>query len=272
MELLIPFGTEYIEDGEYAGCEAERIILPGSLLGIGSEAFANSPNLRELILPDSLTQLGAACFLGCGALETVGLPRSLRTIGEGVFVECGALKSVCFPDGLLRIEAMAFQSSGLQSVTVPESVEYIGENAFWECEALREANVLGRDTVIEENAFGCCYELTRGYIAPGCAGVCSPPEELLYTLLWCSCPERHREAESRRARDYIQRNEPLIMERIFKYNNVAAMTGLATQRLIKPESINAYVRQAAGLGLTEITALLLKCRGGAGIQDGEFEL
>lgn len=272
MELLIPFGTEYILDGEFSGCEAERLILPASLRSIGGEAFAVSPNLRELVLPDTLAELGPGCFIGCESLESLRLPPSLTAIGEGAFAECRALKGVTLPPSLLRIADMAFMNSGLESVTVPESVTEIGESAFWECEALREANVLSSSAQIGENAFGCCYRLISGYIAPGYGSSADAPSELLYTLLWCSCPQRHSEAVSARARAFIRSNESLIMERIFKYNNLPAMTGLAGLGLLRSENINAYVRQSAAQGLTEITALLLKCGGGNIEEDGEFEV
>lgn len=272
MELLIPFGTEYIEDGEFSECEAERVILPESLKEIGSEAFSGCARLREISLPPMLRELSPAVFLDCEVLERVEMPEGLLEIGEGAFVNCGALREISFPSSLRRIDAMAFWGCGLESVTVPASVESVEENAFWECESLREANVLGRATAVGDNAFGSCYNLTRGYIAPGYCGKTDAPAELLYTLLWCTCPSRHDAATGERARAFIGANEQLVMERVFKYNNTAALTGIAELALLRPENINGYVRQAADAGLTELTALLLKARGAARDLDGEFKL
>ena len=273
MELRTKKGTEYIAEQSYAGDEnIERLILPDGLRGIGEEAFSGCAMLRELILPQSLETLGAASFCGCEALERVVLPEGLERIGEGAFLGCGALKEIRFPAGLREIGAMAFWNTGLERVDVPVTVERVEDKAFWECEVLQEANILNPNAFVGEDVFGICYELKRGYIAPGYCGRTDAPTVLMYTLLWCSSYERHSEATSERAREYIRENEALIMERIFKYNNAPALTGIVRQGLLKPENVNAYVRTAAEQGLTELTALLLKARGAQRNIETEFEL
>lgn len=272
MELIIPAGTKRIAAEAYAGSEAERLILPEGLESIGREAFSGCAALTELTLPASLRELGAGAFMGCESLAALRISEGLEAVGEGAFLGCSSLKAAAFPRSLRSIGAMAFWGSGLESVTVPENVSSIGDSAFWECQALKEANILNADADVGDNAFGSCYSLTRGFIAPGYCGKSDAPAMLLYTLLWCSCPGRHGEAVSAQARDYIRANEQLLMERILKYNNTAAMTGLAAQGLLERGNINGYVTQAAALGLTEITALLLRAGGGGENTDTEFEL
>ena len=156
---------------------------------------------------------------------------------------------------------------------VPVSVTHIGDNAFWDCPALRQADVGNPQAHIGINAFGNCPTLISGYMAPGYPEEASAPAELLYTLLWCSCPDRHTAATASRAEQFIRSQQDLIMERILKYNNVPAMTGLSARHLLSPERIDGYLQQALALELTEITALLLAAKGNnRAVEEDFFEL
>lgn len=271
--LTLPQGTRAVADGAYAGREdIHRVILPEGLTAIGNEAFTGCISLEEVVLPDSLTAIGAAAFAGCEQLAKSELPPALRRIGEGAFLDCTALHQITLPQGLRHIEPMAFWNSGLYAVDVPESVERIGESAFWTCENLRCANVWGRDTVIEKNAFGSDYALIEGYMAPGYPNEDSAPAELQYTLLWCSCPDRHTEEVSERAKALIRAQEGLIMERILKYDNTPALSGLVRCHLLTPANIDGYLRTASEANQTDLVALLLEAKGNQRQADTDFEL
>lgn len=271
--LTLPVGTTAVADGAYAGQEdIRRVILPEDVQVIGNEAFTGCTALEEVILPNSLTEIGAAAFAGCERLSEIALPPSLRRIGEGAFLDCTALHRITLPQGLRSIEPMAFWNSGLYAVEVPESVERIGETAFWTCENLRRANVLGHNTVIEKNAFGSDYALIEGYMAPGYPNEDSAPAELQYTLLWCSCPERHTEEVSNRAKALIRAQEGLIMERILKYDNAPALSGLVRHHLLESANIDGYLRAASDANQTDLVALLLEAKGNQRAADTDFEL
>ena len=271
--LTLPQGTPAVADGAYAGREdIRRVILPEGLTAIGNEAFTGCTALEEVILPSTLTAIGAAAFAGCENLSKIDLPSSLRRIGEGAFLDCTALHQITLPDGLRCIEPMAFWNSGLYAVDVPPSVERIGETAFWTCENLHRANVWGRNTVIEKNAFGSDYALIEGYMAPGYPNEDSAPAELQYTLLWCSCPERHTDEVSERAKALIRTQEGLIMERILKYDNAPALSGLVHCHLLESANIDGYLRAASEANQTDLVALLLEAKGSQRQADTEFEL
>lgn len=271
--LTLPQGTPAVADGAYAGREdIRRVILPEGLTAIGNEAFTGCTALEEVILPSTLTAIGAAAFAGCENLSKIDLPSSLRRIGEGAFLDCTALHQITLPDGLRCIEPMAFWNSGLYAVDVPPSVERIGETAFWTCENLRRANVWGRNTVIEKNAFGSDYALIEGYMAPGYPNEDSAPAELQYTLLWCSCPEQHTDEVSERAKALIRAQEGLIMERILKYDNAPALSGLVHCHLLDPSNIDGYLRAASEANQTDLVALLLEAKGSQRQTDTDFEL
>lgn len=271
--LTVPDGVSSIDDGAFAGREdITRLYLPDSVKTLGIEAFCGCTQLESVRLPSALEQISPACFAECTRLERIELPPVLTVIGEGAFLNCAALCAVTLPDSLREIAPMAFWSSGLEKISIPEGVASIGENAFWSCESLRHADVLGKSTLIGENAFGSCYELISGYIAPGFPPQDDAPSRLLYTLLWCSCPDRHTEQTSRRAEAFVRDNEALIMERIFKYNNTPALSGIVSRRLLSCENTDSYVRISAESGQAELTALLLKARAAGRDLDEEFEL
>ena len=67
-------------------------------------------------------------------------------------------------------------------------------------------------------------------------------------------------------------NEALIMEKILKQNNTAALTGISNLKLLSRGSINRYVSMASDNGRTELTALLLAASDTSSNQEGEFDL
>lgn len=229
-------------------------------------------DIREAVTSGSRVPEGA--YAQCGSLERVVLDPATEEIGEVAFFGCRVLRELELPQGLKHICEEAFGDSGLVSIVIPETVEGIDERAFWECGALEHIEVRGRDTRIGAHAFGGCARLMSGYVACGYPEACNAPDELLYTLLWCSCPEKHTESVSERARAYVRANEALIMEHILKNNNTAAMTGIAREGLIERSHISDYVERAGRLKETEIVALLLGMTqmGADSNTDSEFEL
>ena len=260
-------GTLYFPEGERA---------------VPLEYMAGREDLRELILPEGVEIVGAGAFAECESLCRVSLPRSIRIIESGAFMGCRALSELTFPEGLEEIGEGAFWGCGLRRVSLPRSVKSIGEHAFWENEELRRADVLNSEARLGKDVFGSCYHLREGYIAPG-----YPPEdavdpsrfcraergagELLYSLLWCSCPEKHTAEVTARAEAFIRKNQGLVMEWILRENNTAAMTAIADRQLLDADTVDGYVRAALENRQTELVALLLRAKGQRREKD-EFDL
>lgn len=271
--LVIPPDLGSIPDSSCAGREdIRRIVFPPTIYSIAPEAFAECTALEEVVFPESFLHVSAAAFLNCTALSRVVLSKNLLSIEEGAFLGCTALRSLQLPEALESIGEMAFWGSGLEEIVIPQHTERVAENAFWDCASLRRADVLGSNTVIEKNAFGDCPSLTEGFIAPGFPADESAPAQLLYTLLWCTCPERHTGETAAKAAAFVRAKEELIMEKIIKTSNTAALAGLVSQGLLEPGHIDEYIRICAEEGNTELTALLLQARGSAGRVEEEFEL
>lgn len=271
--LSFPAGTAYIRSQQFAGNEdIIKVIIPNGVGFVEDEAFAECESLQEVILPEGLCSIGVAAFASCSSLMSINLPSSLKSIGDGAFLFCTSLQSIIFPQGLEEISDLAFQSTGLESVCIPASVRRIGEEAFFGCEELRHADVLGEDTQIGVNAFGSNYNLISGYIAPGFPNEDSHSAELLYSLLYCSCPERHNEKTRLRAESFIKSREGLVMERVLKMNNVPAVTGLVERQLISAHAADEALKSTLSAGQTELSALLLRLKSNIHSDEGEFEL
>lgn len=271
--LIISRGTTYIRSQQYAGREdITSVVIPAGVGMMEEECFTECVNLRECVLPEGLINVGGAAFAGCVELGSVNIPESVRSIDCGAFFSCEEIHEIKFPAKLESIGEYSFQNSGLERVCVPPSVKEIGDCAFFSCESLVRADVLGSSTRLGIDCFGSSYKLVEGYIAPGYPEGSDLAAELLYTLLWCSCPERHGEEISERAKEYITGHEDIILERIVKSDNVPAMNGLAQLGLLSPELLNRYIQKALESERTELTALLLKAKNAAASAEGEFEL
>ncbi|MBR0451680.1 MAG: leucine-rich repeat domain-containing protein [Oscillospiraceae bacterium] len=221
-------------------------MLKGTRLKEG--AFAEREDLTEIILPDEIEDIGEVAFYGCTNLKHITLPRNLKFIREE-----------------------AFGASGLEIIEIPEGVRLICEKAFFSCEELRRIDVLPKDVIIEVDAFGACPKLLEGFVARGYPQKTNPPEELQYTLLWCTCPERHSEETSDRAKEFIRNYEALVMEHIMRSNNTAALSGISQLGLLKKENISRYVEEAGRNHQTELVTLLLAAARNTDDED-EFSL
>ena len=237
------------------------IIEPG-IRSIEPEAFAET-NWTGVCIPASVERIGAAAFMNCTELEAVTLPEGLKEIGEGAFTGCISLKEIVLPKGLVSIGEMAFFGTGLRKITIPESVRTIGEMAFWDCGELRSAEVLGKNTKLEKDAFGACPSLAEGYFAPGFPVSGSPSEQLQMILVWCTAPERYDDDTNRLAETYFHGNEELIMEQILQDNRERAMKGILegapeTVQILLSEHMDRYLLRCEEIGERQgMQALLL---------------
>lgn len=62
------------------------------------------------------------------------------------------------------------------------------------------------------------------------------------------------------------------MERILKYDNAPALSGLVHCRLLTPATIDSYLRAASAAYQTDLVALLLEAKGNERQTDMDFEL
>ena len=104
-----------------AAKQDEVYTVPDSITSLGSEAFMDAVNLREIIIPSTVTSGGV---YGCNSLRTATLNEGVTTVSYSMFNSC----------------------KNLMTVNLPSSVTSIGEKAFSGCAALTEINVAGSNS------------------------------------------------------------------------------------------------------------------------------
>ena len=86
--MVIEGETYKVRDLNYAfpnNNDLKSIILPNTLLSIGSYAFTNCKGLETLRIPDSVTKIGYNSFDGCSNLKTITLSKSIKEIRSAAF-------------------------------------------------------------------------------------------------------------------------------------------------------------------------------------------
>ena len=107
---------------------------------IGSYAFENCQNLKELKLPDNVTWLGIGIINGT-QIESIVIPKSVTTCdrysSNGSLSGAQYLKEIIFEHGMKKIPAsIAYSSQSIERVVIPSTVEQIEKSAFYNCSNL----------------------------------------------------------------------------------------------------------------------------------------
>lgn len=180
------------ETVEYRGVTYE-------VIGIGSNAFANSP-LMVVSIPSTVKYIGYEAFANCSSLlktnymgdltgwcdidfegwysnpmqyshnlylnntelkGTVVIPEGVDTIHSFSFISGHNITSVSIPNSVTSIGSYAFAGcSSLTSITIPNSITSIGSSAFEDCSSLTSVTIPNSVTSIGSDAFYHCSSLT----------------------------------------------------------------------------------------------------------------
>ena len=82
--------------------------------------YLNGERLTELVIPESVTGIGTYAFAGCSKLTGIVIPDSVISIGSGAFYNCSGLTSIHIPDSVISIGSGAFSGcKNLESLTIP---------------------------------------------------------------------------------------------------------------------------------------------------------
>ncbi len=155
-------GTKAIAGAVFKGSKTlEKVVLPDSLVSIGSSAFSNCEYLKDIILPDSLASIGQSAFSYCYYLQNIKMPKTVKYLGQyafigcfrleeveigsvtecgyAVFLGCDRLNTVTFANGASVVGGYMFDGcKKLKTVSLCDSIEVIGDGAFLDCSALEE--------------------------------------------------------------------------------------------------------------------------------------
>jgi hypothetical protein len=95
--LALPDGLKSVGNYAFSGCSQLMSVLfstGGTVVSIGTNAFANCSGLRSLTLPAGLKTIGNSAFLNCNGLLSLTLPAGLTTIGNNAFSYCNQLAEI----------------------------------------------------------------------------------------------------------------------------------------------------------------------------------
>ena len=159
-QVKLPAGLKYIGANAFSGCSLTEVLMPNTVLGIGSKAFSGCTDLQNISISDNLVYLGTGVFDNCRRLEKLVLPKSLSVIsGNPFFNWHGNLqivsdsfvyeqsilynisktkilaclsteKSIKIPSSVSVIGDFAFCGCSFETVSMPTRIEYVGKCAF----------------------------------------------------------------------------------------------------------------------------------------------
>lgn len=137
---------------KYSG-RIRRVEVQSGFKAIGTQAFANCPNLSDVRLPEGLETIGESAFSGCRSLKSIRLPESLKKIDTFAFSASG-LESVTVPEGIESVCDVFVHCKNLKNVALPSSLAYI-DNDFTYCESLESIVIPEKVRLLRDSFYGC---------------------------------------------------------------------------------------------------------------------
>ncbi len=138
--------------------DIKKVVIKGSVAGIGSGAFYNCTNLKSIRIPNSVKRIGEAAFYRCSSLKSVVLPNRVTSI-SCVFMFCSSLENINIPDSVTDISGAFQYCSALESINLPDSITKIADSTFLGCSSLTSIRLSGSVTSIGYGAFSGCRNL-----------------------------------------------------------------------------------------------------------------
>lgn len=94
------FYTNYY-NGKSELTELETVEYEDGCKRVENEIFADCKKLKKVILPNSIVMIGSSAFNNCISLTDFNFPKSLKYIGPSTFAGCIALSSITIPDDIV---------------------------------------------------------------------------------------------------------------------------------------------------------------------------
>lgn len=100
-EITLSDTIRYITDYSLANTNIQKIVLPDSISRIGSSAFSNCTELKEVVIPQTefgtfndRFEIGSNAFYNCSSLKNFTFPRGMVFLNPNSFGQCTALENV----------------------------------------------------------------------------------------------------------------------------------------------------------------------------------
>lgn len=180
--IVIAGKTMELDTKAFQSCEAKKIVISGCDLQVGKNAFSYCDDVEEVCITGSNIEvetyafydtgkdmnvkivnctgvLDEKAFQSCG-IEDLTISNSSLELGENVFSYCEDLISVSMENSTLEIGTYAFYDSGDDATVTFTGCDLDMDDKAFQCCGLVTLNISGSDTVMGENTFSYCKDLT----------------------------------------------------------------------------------------------------------------
>lgn len=187
--IVIAGKTMELDTKAFQSCEAEKIVITGCDMVIGENAFSYCEDVTEIYISGSNIEvetyafydtgkdmnvkivnctglLDEKAFQSCGIAE-LAINDSTLELGENVFSYCEDLAAVSMDNSTLEIGTYAFYDSGDDAIVAFTDCELDMDDKAFQCCGLLTLNISGSDTIMGENTFSYCEDLTDVIIGAG---------------------------------------------------------------------------------------------------------
>ena len=129
-----------VESHAFSKSKVRTIEFQGSI-EIKDYAFYGASKLTSVRI-DSTEYIGTSAFYNCKNLKDVTVNKGLKNIGQSAFENCTSLSKISLPEGLRTVQSYAFYNCyNLTSLTIPDSTVSIGANVLSQCNSLEYLQV-----------------------------------------------------------------------------------------------------------------------------------
>ena len=117
-----------------------KLLIPDSVIAIGSESFSDNTAINEIIVSHKLEYIGQRAFRGCSKMKDFNIPSTVKYIETEAFDGCrNAFKELTIPASVRHIGSHAFKGCiTLEKVIFSGPVDKIGSGIFESCDKLSE--------------------------------------------------------------------------------------------------------------------------------------
>ena len=179
LERAVLHNITTIDYYAFAECRAlSDIVLPDTLVSIGSTVFDNCSSLTNITLPKNLASIGFRAFSNSG-LTSITIPKSVQTLEENAFVGCKNLtdayiesleswllicsspknQNLSNPLVPCTLHILSEDGNDLTEIVIPSGISRISNYTFYKCSSLVSIVIPAGVTAIDKYAFYGCENL-----------------------------------------------------------------------------------------------------------------
>ncbi len=156
---MVPDGTYCLT--QYTG-SSSHVAFPNNITIsiLNDSLFKGHTEIESIDIPESITQIGGFVFDGCTNLKSLKLPDHLEGMWQYAMTRT-SLEEIEIPGSIQAIIPFTFsQSKSLRKVILNEGTKEISAWAFKDCEALTDVYLPASLTIIHDQAFEGCPDIT----------------------------------------------------------------------------------------------------------------